>query len=106
LRLGRRRAQHLAVANVEGRTVQWAHDARRSQAPFTHPRVGVTADVVERENAFLGVADDDFPPAQGDRAHGTYGNVGQRKGFLELWVAHGAHFNRDASPGVLNLNGA
>jgi hypothetical protein len=86
--------------------VQWAHDSRRSQAAFTHPRVGVTADIVERENAFLGMADDDFTPAQGDRSHGTQGNFRQRKCFLELWIAHGAHFNRDESPQVLNLSAA
>src|SRR4051794_29508485 len=66
----------------------------------------MTADIVERENAFLGVADHDFPPAQGDRAHAADGNLCQREGFLELWVAHGAHFNRDPSPGVLNFSAA
>jgi hypothetical protein len=68
--------------------MQWAHDSRCPQAPFTHPRVGVTADIVERENAFLGVANDDFPPAQSDGAHATQGNVGEGEGLLELQIAH------------------
>jgi len=57
--------------------------------------VGVTADIVECEHAFLGMADDDFPTVQGDRAHAAYGNIGERKGFLELQIAHGAHLMGD-----------
>jgi len=71
----------------------------------------MTADIVQREDAFLGVADDDLSPVQSHGAHAALGDVGQRKGLLELRIAHGrrgarvrsAHFNRDPSPGALNL---
>jgi hypothetical protein len=72
----------------------------------------MTADIVEREDAFLGVADDDLSPAQSHGAHAALGDVGERKGLLELRIAHGdgvlgygsAHFNREPSPGALNLS--
>jgi hypothetical protein len=53
--------------------------------------VGVTADIVECEHAFPGVADDDLPPTQGDRAHAALRNIGEKKGLLELLIAHVAH---------------
>jgi hypothetical protein len=74
----------------------------------------MTADIVQRVDTFLGVADDNLSAAQGDRAHAALGNIGEGKGRLKLGIAHvarraqvqerSAHFNRDASPIVLNLS--
>ena len=72
----------------------------------------MTADIVQREDAFLGVADYDLSPALSHGAHAALGDVGEWKCLLELRIAHGrrrlgygsAHFNRDSSPGVLNLS--
>jgi len=60
------------------------------------------------------MADDDFPPAEGDGTHAALGDISQGESLLELRVAHVAHlmdnrcahFNRDVRPGVLNFNGA
>lgn len=94
--------------------MQRAYDSRSPQPPFTHPRMSVTADIVERKDALPGMTDDDFPSAQADGAHAAQGNLGERQGFLELRIAHWAHrvgygcahFNRDPSPEVLNLSAA
>ena len=71
----------------------------------------MAADIVQRVDAFPGVADDDLTPTKGDRTHAALGNVRQGKGGVKLGIAHyaavlgyrNAHFNRDASPIVLNL---
>jgi hypothetical protein len=52
--------------------------------------MGMTADIVQRVDTFLGVAEDDFPAAEGDGAHAAQGNIGEEKGRLELGLAHGA----------------
>lgn len=92
--------------------MQRAHNSCRAQPSLAHFRVGVTADIVQRVDAFPGVADDDLAPAEGDRTHAALGNVREGEGWLKLGIAHfaallakdrNAHFNRDASPIVLNL---
>jgi len=48
----------------------------------------MTANIVQRVHAFLGVTDNDFSPVQSDRTHLALGNIGEGKGFLELRIAH------------------
>jgi hypothetical protein len=72
----------------------------------------MTADIVQRVDTFFGVANDDLFPAEGDGTHAAQGDIRQGEGWLKLEIAHfaascsgmeNAHFNRDASPIVLNL---
>ena len=87
-RNGGRRTQHATVANVERRPVQRAHNSRRPQPPLAHSRVRMAADVVERVDAFPGVADDDLFAFEDGRLHAALGNIGQRHGRLERSVGH------------------
>jgi hypothetical protein len=71
----------------------------------------MAADIVQRIDTFLGVADDELSAPEGDGAHAALGDIRQRQGWLKLGIAHcrvvlrfgNAHFNRGASPIVLNL---
>jgi hypothetical protein len=48
----------------------------------------MTADIVQRVETFLGVADDDLFPAEGDGAHAAQRDIRQGEGWLKLGIAH------------------
>jgi hypothetical protein len=74
----------------------------------------MSADIVQRIDAFTSVADDDLPPGKGDGTHAALGNLGEGHDGLENRFAHlgrssgcgSAHFNRDPMSKALNLCGA
>src|ERR1700678_655011 len=77
-RARRRSAQYAPVAHVEGGAVQWADQARAAQAAFVEPRIGMCADIVEREDALLGAAQNDFTAAERTDPHGSLAKFRER----------------------------
>jgi hypothetical protein len=48
----------------------------------------MAADIVQRVDTFLGVADDDLFPAEGDGTHAAEGDIREGEGWLKLGIAH------------------
>ena len=65
-----------------------AHYARRPQPALAHPRMCVSADVIERMDPFTSVANEDLPPGQGGGTHAALGNVAEGHEGLENGLAH------------------
>ena len=86
--------EHAAVADIERRAVQRAHQPRRAQPSFAQARVRMGADVVEREHALARVADDELaaarashvrmPPSGSSASFSTAWNSAMRRLQLDL----------------------